>query len=116
MRLAALRHIEMVEEHAVPQAVVSSATKSVLGRSPNENFHVEVVGELVAEFQRVEERISRLERPAVRIYDLLIGPPTSRVWLADHLDEATGQLRVELAARREVDAEQEAIWTSAVWV
>jgi hypothetical protein len=34
--------------------------------------------------------------------------------LADHLDEATGQLRVELAARREVDAEQEAIWTSAV--
>jgi hypothetical protein len=55
------------------------AMKSVLGRSPNENFHVEVVDELVAEFQRLEERISWLERSAVRIYDLLIGPPTSRV-------------------------------------
>jgi hypothetical protein len=37
-------------------------------------------------------------------------------WLADHLDEAAGQLRAELAARQEVDTEQEAMWTSAAWV
>jgi hypothetical protein len=38
--------------------VVSFATESTLGRSPNEIFHMEAVGELVAEFQRPEERRS----------------------------------------------------------
>jgi hypothetical protein len=36
--------------------------------------------------------------------------------LADHLDEATGQLRVELAPQWEVDAELEALRTLAVRV
>jgi hypothetical protein len=46
----ALSHTEMAGETVVLQAVVSSATASVLGRSPTDTFHVEVVGELVAEF------------------------------------------------------------------
>jgi hypothetical protein len=33
-----------------------------------------------------------------QIYDLLLGPSPDQVWLADRLDEAAGQLRVELAA------------------
>jgi hypothetical protein len=63
------------------------------------------LGELVAEFQRLEERCSLLERLTIRICDLLLGPPPSWVRLADRLDEAAGQLSVELAARREVNAE-----------
>jgi hypothetical protein len=45
----------------------------------------------------------------MRICDLLLGPPPSRARLVDHLYEATGQRRVELAAWREVDAELEAL-------
>jgi hypothetical protein len=37
------------------QVVVSSTAESVFGHSPDEIFHVEVVGELVAVFQRLEE-------------------------------------------------------------
>jgi hypothetical protein len=95
---------------------VSSVVESTLGRSPKEIFHVEVVGELIAEFQRLEEQRSWLERPAARIWDLLLGPPPGWVWLADHLDEVAWQLRAELVARREADVEQEALWTLAVWV
>jgi hypothetical protein len=36
--------------------------------------------------------------------------------LANDLDEAVGQLRAELAARREVDTELKALWCSAAWV
>jgi hypothetical protein len=111
MWLAALRHTEMVEELAALRAAVSSATQSVLGRSPNNTFHMEVVGELVTEFQKMEERCSRLERHAMRICDLLLGPPPGRARLADHLDKAARQLRVELAARWEVDVELEALRT-----
>jgi hypothetical protein len=79
MWLVALLHIEMAGELATIQVAVSSIMKSALGRSPNEIFCMEVVGELVAEFQRMEERRSRLEQPAVRIYDLVLGPPPGRV-------------------------------------
>jgi hypothetical protein len=37
-------------------------------------------------------------------------------FVTDHLDEATGWLRVILAAQREADAELEALWTLAVGV
>jgi hypothetical protein len=67
-------------------------------------------------FQKMEDRCSRLERPTMRIYDLLLGPPAGRARLADHLDEVVGQLRVELVAWWEVDAELEALRTSAVRV
>jgi hypothetical protein len=50
----------------------------------------------------------------VRIYDLLLGPPPGRARLADRLDKAVGQLGAELATRREVDTELEALQTSAV--
>jgi hypothetical protein len=73
--------------------------ESVLGCSPGETFRAEVVVELVAEFRKLEELSSRLEWLGVRIYD--------------NLDEAIGRLGVELATRREQDAELEALWTSA---
>jgi hypothetical protein len=50
MRLVALRHTKMDGELASLWAVVSSAMESVLGRSPNDTFHVEVVSELATEF------------------------------------------------------------------
>jgi hypothetical protein len=52
----------------------------------------------------------------MKIYDLLLGTPSGQARLADHLDEATDQLRVELATRREVNAELEALWTLATRV
>jgi hypothetical protein len=52
----------------------------------------------------------------VRICDLLLGPPPGRVRLVDCLDEAARQLGAELAARWEVDAELETLWTLAVQV
>jgi hypothetical protein len=51
----------------------------------------------------MEDQRSRLERPAARICD--------RAQLASRLDKAVGQLRVELAARREADAKLEALRT-----
>jgi hypothetical protein len=113
MQLATLCHTEMVGELAALRAAVSSAVESVLGGSPNDTFHMEVVGELVAKFQKLDERSSQLERPAMRIYDLLLGPPPSRDRLANHLDEAAGQHRVELAAQQEVDVKLEALRDSA---
>jgi hypothetical protein len=77
---------------------------------------VEVVGKLVAEFQRLEERCSRLEWPGVRIFDLLLGLPPSRTCLAEQLNEVVGQLGAELAVRWEVDTELEALQTLAAWV
>jgi hypothetical protein len=78
MWLAALRHAEMVVELAALWAVVSSTTELALLCSPNDTFLMEVVGELVAKFQKLEEQCSRLERPAMRIYDLLLRPPPGR--------------------------------------
>jgi hypothetical protein len=108
MRTVALRHTEMAGELAALRAAVSSIVESVLGHSPDETFQVEVVGELVAKFQRLEERCSRLEWPGMRICDLLLGPPPGWACLADHMDEIPRQLGVELAARWEVDAELKA--------
>jgi hypothetical protein len=64
----------------------------------------------------MEDRRSQLERYAVRIYNLLLGLPPGRARLADHLDKAVGDLRVELAARKEADAELEALQTSTAQV
>jgi hypothetical protein len=88
MRIAALHHTEMVEELAMLWMTVSSTVEFVLGRSLDETFRVEVVDELVAKFWKLEEWCSRLERSGVRIYDLLLGPPSGRARLADYLYEA----------------------------
>jgi hypothetical protein len=77
---------------------------------------MEVVGELVAKFQKLEEQCSRLERPTMRICDLLLRPPPGRTRLTDHLNEATEQLRVELATQQEVHVELEALLTSTMHV
>jgi hypothetical protein len=79
----------MAGELTVFRVVVSSATESVLGRSLGDTSRVEVVGELTTEFHKVEDQCSRLERPVVRICDLLLGPPPGRAQLADRLDEDT---------------------------
>jgi hypothetical protein len=62
---------------------VSSTSEFALGCSPNETFQVEVVDELIAEFQKQEEWRSRLERPGARAYDLIMAPPSGRGRLAD---------------------------------
>jgi hypothetical protein len=112
----ALRHTKVVEELAAFQATVSSATESVLGRSLGNTAHAEMVNELVAEFQKLEMRRLKLERPVAWILDLLLGPPPSRAWLANHLDEATAWLKVEQATRWEAEAELEDLWSLAVRV
>jgi hypothetical protein len=58
MRLSIPHHTDTVGELAMLQAAVSSTTESALGRSPNEIFCVEVVGELVVELSRLNERRS----------------------------------------------------------
>jgi hypothetical protein len=90
MHIAALCRTEMVGKLAVLQATVSSTMELALGHSPDETFRVEVVGELVAEFQKLEEQCSWLERRGTSICDLLLGSPPGQAWLADHLEEATG--------------------------
>jgi hypothetical protein len=75
MRAVALRYTEVVRELATLRAAVSSTTGLVLGCSADETFWVEVMDELVAEFWRLEELCSWLERPGSRICNLLLGPP-----------------------------------------
>jgi hypothetical protein len=50
LQLAALHHTEMAGELSVLRVAVSSSTESMLGCSPSDTFHVEVVGELAAKF------------------------------------------------------------------
>jgi hypothetical protein len=73
--------------------------KLVLGRLPDETFWVEITEELVAQYQRLEELCSRLERPGARIYDLLLGLPLNQAQWVDRLDEAARLLEAELTAR-----------------
>jgi hypothetical protein len=53
------------------------------------------VDELVTEFRKHEERQSCLEKPGMRVCDLIIGPPSGWAWLADWLEEAAEHLGVE---------------------
>jgi hypothetical protein len=64
----------------------------------------------------VEDHRSWLERPTTRICDLLLRLLPGRAWLADHLNEAAEQLKVELAAQREVEAELKALRCPTAWV
>jgi hypothetical protein len=109
MRLMALCHTEVVEELVALRAAVSSTVESTLGRSLDKTFRVEAMGELIAEFQRLEEQHSWLQWPTTRICDLLLGLLASWAQLADCLDKAVRQLGVELATRWEADAELEAM-------
>jgi hypothetical protein len=104
-----LRYTEVAGELAAIRATVSFVAKLLLGRSPDETFWVEVMDKL-------EELCSQLEHAGTRICDLLLGPPLGHAWLTDRLDEVTGHLEVEIAARRKVDAELEAPRTLAAWV
>jgi hypothetical protein len=54
-RDAALRHTELAGEPAALQAAVSYDVVLALGRSSNDTFCVEVVGDVVTEFQKLEE-------------------------------------------------------------
>jgi hypothetical protein len=109
MRVAALRHADVVEELAVLRVVVSSIAKLVLGHSPDETFQVEVMDELVAKFQRLEELCSWLERPSMRISDLLLGSSLDQAQWADRQSKAARRIEAKLDARWKVDAELEAL-------
>jgi hypothetical protein len=50
----------MVGEIAMFRVAVSSVMESVLGLSPSNTAHVEVVGELATEFQKIEGHRSKL--------------------------------------------------------
>jgi hypothetical protein len=50
MQLVALCHTKIVRVLAVLPTAVSFAEELVLGRSPSDTFHVEVVGEQAVEF------------------------------------------------------------------
>jgi hypothetical protein len=58
MQHATLRHTEMVEQFVTFQALLTSAAESMLGCSPSDTSCVELVGELVTKFQKVEGRRS----------------------------------------------------------
>jgi hypothetical protein len=64
----------------------------------------------------MEDQRSRLEWPTMRICDLLLGPSSGRARLVNHMDEATEQLRLELATWWEADAWLEARRTSVARV
>jgi hypothetical protein len=49
---------------------------SCSGARAAETFWVEVVDELVAEFRKKEDRWLHLEKPDVRVCDLILGPPS----------------------------------------
>jgi hypothetical protein len=75
MWFAAIHHIEMARELVALRATVTSATELVLGRPPDETVWVEIMDELVAQFQKLEDQYSWLELPDARICDLLLRPP-----------------------------------------
>jgi hypothetical protein len=113
MQAAVVCHAEVVGELAALWVEVSSTAELVLGHSLDKTFQVEVVDELVVVFQRLDKLFLRLEHPGMRICALLLGPPLSQARWANRLDEVDGRLEAELGARREVDAELEALWDSA---
>jgi hypothetical protein len=80
--------------------------QSMLGRSPSDAFWVEVVDELVVEFQEQLERRSHLENFDTRICDLILGPGL----LANCLKQDVGQIWAKQALHQEVDAELEGMW------
>jgi hypothetical protein len=75
MWAASICHIEMAGELAALQTTVTSVAESMLGCSPDETFRVEIMDELVTQFQKLEDLCLRLERPDVKIYDLLLVLP-----------------------------------------
>jgi hypothetical protein len=116
LQIATLPHTNMAGELAALWTAVSSTVEFMLRCLPDETFQMEVMDELVANFQKPEERCSWLEWPGLRICDLLLGPPSGRSRLADHLDQAVGQLGAEMGARQEANAELEALQTLDAWV
>jgi hypothetical protein len=116
MRAAAILHIEMAWDLAALWAVVTSSMELVLGHSPDETFWVEIMDELVAQFRKLEEMRSWLERPDARTCDLHLSLPPDQAQHADRLDEATRRLEAELTAQWQVGTELEALRTSAARV
>jgi hypothetical protein len=116
MWATAIHHIDMAGELDVLQKVVTSTVELVLGHSPDEAFGVEIMDELVAQFQKLEEPCSWLEQLDTRICDLLLRPAPDQARWANRLDETTGWLEVELTTRRLVDTKLEAVRTLAGWV
>jgi hypothetical protein len=58
---------------------------------------VEVMNELTANFQKLEQLFSQLEGPGMRIYSLLLGPPSGQARWADHLGEVAGRVEAAMA-------------------
>jgi hypothetical protein len=78
MWAATLRHTEMARELTAVQSAVSSAAELVLANSPNETSWVELMNDMVTQFQRLEELCSRLLGPGAMICALLLGLPLNQ--------------------------------------
>jgi hypothetical protein len=65
----------------------------------------------------MEGHRAKLDQHAIKICHLLLGPLPSQARLVNCLDDVVGQLREELAGRREAEAELEALrsWVVQVW-
>jgi hypothetical protein len=89
------------------------AENSTVLSSPRADTEDLVLKVALLEDEPAEERRVR-EASISRIGELLLGPSSGQAWLANRLDEAAGQLREELDARREgkAEAEFEALWSS----
>jgi hypothetical protein len=82
------------------------AENSTVLSSPRANTEDLVLKVALLEDEPAEER--RVQEASIsRIGELLLGPSSGQAWLANRLDEAAGQLREELDARREGKAEAE---------
>jgi hypothetical protein len=61
------------------RAVVSAAAQTVLRHSCTEAFWVNVVEEMLAEFQEQVERCLFLENSSMRICNVILRPPSNQV-------------------------------------
>jgi hypothetical protein len=77
MRFAANCHTKMAMWLAVLLMAVSLAAQSMLGCLPTKAFQGDIVGDMVARFQELAERCSRLEDVGSSIYDLILGSADS---------------------------------------
>jgi hypothetical protein len=106
----------MAKQFTKLRVVVSSTVECVLMRLPTEAFRLDVVDDLVAEFWKQEEWRLHHEKSGVKVYDMILGPLSGRVRLANRLEEAIEQLWAKQAARREADFKLEALRCSTTWV
>jgi hypothetical protein len=106
----------MAGQFATLQVLVSFTAQSMLGRSPTEAFRLDVLEEMLTEFQEQAEQRHRLKSSGIRICDLILELPSGQVRLANRVDEVLRRLQVKQAEHREMDIKREGLWSSIVQI